>query len=116
MSGNDLITKGGSLLNKYPFYVLKRFGVDRAIFYTSLARVIQAFTGVITIYFVARFLTGVEQGFYYTFGSILAIQVFFELGLNGIITQFVAHEISHLTWDSDTEISGPSQNLSRLLL
>jgi O-antigen/teichoic acid export membrane protein len=94
--------------------VLKKFGVDKAIFYTSAARVIQAFTGVVTIFFVARFLSGVEQGFYYTFGSILAIQVFFELGLNGIITQYVAHEVSHLQWDSDDSLSGSAPHLSRL--
>ena len=46
-----LITKEGNLLNKFLFNDLKRFGVDRAIFYTPLARVIQAFAGVITIFF-----------------------------------------------------------------
>jgi O-antigen/teichoic acid export membrane protein len=94
--------------------ILQKFGVNGAIFYTSLARVIQAATGVITIFFVAKLLTGIEQGFYYTFGSILAIQVFFELGLNGIITQYVAHEVSHLQWDSDTSLSGSPSHLSRL--
>jgi O-antigen/teichoic acid export membrane protein len=89
-------------------------GVDGAIFYTSLARIIQASTGIITLFFVAKFLTGVEQGFYYTFGSIIAIQVFFELGLNGIITQYVAHETSHLNWDTDFALSGSSLHLSRL--
>ena len=57
---------------------LRKIGVDGAIFYSSLARVVQASTGIITVFFIARFLTGVEQGFYYTFGSILAIQVFFD--------------------------------------
>jgi len=94
--------------------ILKKFGVDRAIFYTSASRIIQAFTGVITIFFVARFLSGIEQGFYYTFGSILAIQVFFELGFNGIITQYVAHEVSHLQWDLDGRLSGSPPHLSRL--
>jgi O-antigen/teichoic acid export membrane protein len=93
---------------------LKKFGVDQAIFYTSAGRIIQSFTGIITLFFVARFLSGVEQGFYYTFGSILAIQIFFELGLNGIITQYVAHEVSHLQWDSDVSLSGSPQHLSRL--
>lgn len=91
-----------------------KIGIDQAIFYTSLSRVIQAFTGIITIFFVAKFLTGAEQGFYYTFGSILAIQVFFELGLNGIITQYVAHEVSYLRWESETELSGQTKHLSRL--
>ena len=94
--------------------ILKKFGVDRAIFYTSASRIIQTFTGVITIFFVARFLSGVEQGYYYTFGSILAIQIFFELGLNGIITQYVAHEVSHLQWNLDGGLSGSPAHLSRL--
>lgn len=63
---------------------------------------------------VARYLTGVEQGFYYTFGSIVAIQVFFELGLNGIITQYVAHEVAHLEWKDDTTLTGDQKYKSRL--
>jgi O-antigen/teichoic acid export membrane protein len=94
--------------------LFNKLGIDGAIFYTSISRVIQAFTGIATIFFVARFLTGVEQGFYYTFGSILAIQIFFELGLNGIITQYVAHEVSHLQWESDVSLSGSPYHLSRL--
>jgi O-antigen/teichoic acid export membrane protein len=94
--------------------ILKKFGVDRAILYTSASRILAAFTGVVTIFFVARFLSGVEQGFYYTFGSILAIQIFFELGLSGIITQYVAHEVSHLQWDLDGRLCGSPPHLSRL--
>jgi O-antigen/teichoic acid export membrane protein len=93
---------------------LSFFGVDGAILYTSTARIIGGFAGIISILFVARYLSGVEQGFYYTFGSVLAIQVFFELGLNGIITQYVAHEAAHLTWVSETELNGPEIHLSRL--
>lgn len=93
---------------------LQQIGIDGAIFYTSLSRIIQAATGIISIFFVAKFLTGVEQGFYYTFGSILALQIFFELGLNGIITQYVAHEVSHLQWYSARSLGGSKQHLSRL--
>lgn len=73
-----------------------RIGMDGAIAYSSAARVFQALAGVISIFFIATFLTGEEQGFYYTFGSILAIQIFFELGLTGIMTKYVAHEVAHL--------------------
>ncbi len=100
-------------LNKIIF-LFNKLGVDRAIFYTSLARIIMAIAGVITIFFVARFLTDIEQGFYYTFGSVLAIQVFFELGFNGIITQYVAHEVSYLKWDSESKLISSKPNLSRL--
>lgn len=96
------------------YKIFRILGVDKAIAYTSLLRVIQATGGVVSIIFVARFLTGTEQGFYYTFGSIVAIQIFFELGLNGIITQYVAHEASHLTCKDDRYLDGESKYISRL--
>lgn len=94
--------------------VLSVIGIDGAIFYTVLARVIQGGGGVISILFIASFLTKVEQGYYYTFGSILAIQIFFELGLSGIITQFVAHELASLKWINDYQLEGSPESMSRL--
>lgn len=91
-----------------------RLGIDKSIFFTSMARVIQGFGGVISVFLVAKYLTGVEQGFYYTFASLAAIQIFFELGLNGIITQYVAHEVSHLYWDSPVSLAGDEKYRSRL--
>lgn len=96
------------------FKLKDKLGIDKSIFFTSLARLIQAVGGVVSILFVARYLTEVEQGFYYTFGSIVAIQIFFELGLNGIITQYVAHETAHLQWKTSTELAGEHKYLSRL--
>jgi hypothetical protein len=69
--------------------LLQKIGMDKSIAYSSGARVVQGIAGVLTVFFVSTFLTGVEQGFYFTFGSILALQVFFELGLTGIMTQYV---------------------------
>lgn len=89
-------------------------GFDKAIAYTVLSRVIQAGGGLVSIALISAFLSKEEQGYFYTFGSILAVQVFFELGLNTIITQYVAHEVVHLTWDSSTKIIGSRENLSRL--
>ena len=94
--------------------IAKKMGVDKAIAYSSGARVIQGFTGVGSMFFISTFLTGVEQGFYFTFGSILAIQVFFELGLTGIMTQYVAHEASHLTLDENNVYQGEERYRSRL--
>lgn len=94
--------------------VFRKFGVDKSIAYSSGARVVQAFTGVASILFIAQFLTKAEQGFYYTFGSIVAIQFFFELGLTNIITQYVAHEASKLTWVNNTTLTGKQENHSRL--
>ena len=80
-------------------FVTQKLGVDKAIFYTLVGRSLGIPVSVLTIFFIARYLSPEEQGYYYTFGSIVALQVFFELGLTGIITQFVAHEASHLSWN-----------------
>lgn len=90
------------------------FGIDGAIAYTIFSRIIQAIGGLLSIVFIAKFLTPDEQGYYYTFASILAIQVFFELGLSGIITQYTAHEFAHLSWTSDLQLSGEEYYKSRL--
>ncbi len=91
-----------------------KIGMDGAIAFSSAARVFQAFAGVISIFFIATFLTGEEQGFYYTFGSILAIQVFFELGFTGIMTQYVAHEAVHLKLNNIYIYEGEEKHKSRL--
>jgi len=95
-------------------YIASRFGIDRAIMFTSSANIINALGSIVSIVLVVKYLSGVEQGFYYTFGSIVAIQIFFELGLNGIITQYVAHETSNLKWESKHKLKGESKYLSRL--
>ena len=103
ISNNNIITN-----------IARKIGMDGAIAYSSAARVFQAFAGVISIFFIATFLTGEEQGFYYTFGSILAIQVFFELGFTGIMTQYVAHEVVHLEQNDDYQYDGEQKFKSRL--
>jgi len=92
----------------------KKIGIDGAIAFTILTRLIQAGGGIISIVFIARFLTPAEQGYYYTFASILAIQIFFELGLSGVITQYTAHEFAHLSWGENFQIIGDGYYSSRL--
>ncbi len=92
----------------------QKTGIDGAIGFSVLARIIQAGGGLLTLTLIALFLSKDEQGYYYTFGSIIAIQVFFELGLSGIITQYVAYETVHLKWRSENELAGNQNHLSRL--
>jgi len=98
--------------------IIKRYaykiGMDGAIAFSSAARIFQAASGVVSIFFIATFLTGDEQGFFYTFGSLLAIQVFFELGFTGIMTQYVAHEVVHLNLNDSHYYEGESKYKSRL--
>lgn len=78
-------------------FLNSKIGIDKAIGYTLLGRIVQAAGSIVSLSLIALFLTKEEQGFYYTFGSIIAIQVFFELGFNGIITQYAAHEMAHIS-------------------
>lgn len=94
--------------------LLKKIGVDKSIAYSSGSRIIAAISGLVTIFFIAKCLTKEEQGFYFTFGSLLALQVFFELGLTSVMTQYVAHEVAHLTREENGKFSGEHKYLSRL--
>jgi O-antigen/teichoic acid export membrane protein len=94
--------------------ILKIVGIDFAIFYTISARVLQATGSLVNIFLISHFLSKEEQGYYYTFGSIVGIQIFFELGLNTILIQFVAHEKAHVSLNSNNEFIGKPENLSRL--
>ena len=98
------------LINK----LLNYLGIDGAIFYTSLGRILQGLGGIITLILISKFMSKEEQGFYYTFMSVLALQMFFELGLNGILSQFVAHEMAFLKVVDNDHLEGEENNLSRL--
>lgn len=87
--------------------------MDKAIAYSSGARIVQAVASLGTLFFIAGYLSEEEQGYYYTFGSIIAIQVFFELGLTSIITQYVAHESVHVNIGANI-VSGEIRYQSRL--
>jgi hypothetical protein len=88
--------------------------MDRAVFYTVLWRSWSALVAPLNLLFVTSFLTPVAQGFFYTFSSILALQIIFELGLTQLILQFTSHERSRLSWLPDGTLTGDSRAKSRL--
>lgn len=94
--------------------ILTKAGVDKAIIFTVLARLTQASGALISIFLISKFLSKNEQGYYYTFASLIAVQVFFELGLSSVLVQYVAHEKAHLSWVTDTKLEGNKDSLSRL--
>lgn len=81
-------------------------GLDRAIVFTVLARVWSSLAGLVTIVLIARYLTSAEQGYYYTFGSLVALQIVFELGFSFVVLQMASHECAHLSIAEDGAISG----------
>ncbi len=71
-------------------------GLDRAVGFTLIAKAWSVVASPITLFFIAQFLSPVAQGFFYTFGSVLAMKVFFELGLTNVIVNFASHDHANL--------------------
>lgn len=86
--------------------ILLKAGVDRAVAWAVLGRIWTAAAGVLSVLFIARFLSGTQQGFYFTFASIVALQLFFELGLSYVLLQFVSHECVLLQWTRGGTLNG----------
>jgi O-antigen/teichoic acid export membrane protein len=87
---------------------------DRAAIYAATTRAIQGAAGLVTAVFIFLYFSPAEQGYYYTFSSLLALQIFVELGLSTIITTFAAHEWAKLSLDHAGAIGGDPRALSRL--
>lgn len=103
-------------LRRAPHFIsalAERFGITRALVYTVLGRTWSVLAGPVSLLFVGRFLSKDEQGFYYTFWSVLGLWVFFDLGLSLIIVQFASHERAALRI-VDGRIEGDERARQRL--
>jgi len=94
--------------------LLARLGIDQAVFNAILGRLWGVGAGPVTVLFIAHFLSREQQGFYYTFSSLQALQIFFDLGMAFVIMQFASHEKAHLEWTCDKTLEGVAANKQRL--
>lgn len=90
------------LRHKIPHYI----GLDRAIAFTVLGRVVQGLGSVGSVLLIVHFLSPAEQGYYYALWSLVALQSVFELGFSFVILQVAAHERAHLEFHPDGGITG----------
>ncbi|MCU1225287.1 MAG: hypothetical protein JWQ42_3380 [Edaphobacter sp.] len=113
---DELVHSSPGDVHSHPFrrWLREVVGLDRAIFFTVLARGWQSLAGLVTIALIARFLSPSEQGYYYTFGSLVALQIVFELGFSFVIQQMASHERALLTISPDYRISGDPVAHARL--
>lgn len=93
--------------------IMSRVGIDKAIFFVLLSRGTGSISSVVTLLLITNFLSPIEQGYYYTFASILGLQIIFELGFGSVLIQFVSHEMVGVKITKDS-ISGTEKNISRL--
>jgi len=93
--------------------ILRFLGFDRAVTFGILARVWSLFSGPITMLVIATGFSPAQQGFYFTFSSLLALQTFFDLGLMFVVAQFASHEFVGLTWGKNGTLTGEAVPLRR---
>lgn len=95
-----------SLLARLRHWRRHVLGIDRAVGFSVLARFWASAAGLVTVALIAHFLSPAEQGYYYTFGSLVALQIVFELGFSFVILQLTSHERAQVSISGDYEISG----------
>jgi hypothetical protein len=89
-------------------------GLDRAVVFTVLGRSWASASGLVTVVLIARFLSPAEQGYYYTFASLIALQMVFELGFSQVVMQLASHEQAHLSIGMKGLVTGDETAHARL--
>jgi len=109
-----LLQLNASGIARIRHWMRRVLGLDKAVGFTVLARFWSSAVGLVTVALIARFLSPAEQGYYYTFGSLVALQIIFELGFSFVILQMASHERAQLSISVDYEISGDPVAHARL--
>jgi hypothetical protein len=91
-----------------------RLGLDGPVAYTFLARIVNIVGSTGTVLLIVRFLSPVEQGYYYTLLSLVSLQMVFELGFSFVIQQLATHECVHLELRADGSVTGDPVAQARL--
>lgn len=89
-------------------------GLDVHVLATIMFRSWGIVAGAVTLVMLPIWLGPAQQGYYYTFASLLALQVFFELGLSQVIIQVVGYEAAHLRFHDNGTVSGAPDRVARL--
>jgi len=95
--------------------LLRRAQMTRATVYGIATVSWRALAGPVTAILIMTRFTPELQGYYYTFASLMVLQVFVELGFSNIVTYFAGHEWARLSLDPQGRIVGEADALSRLV-
>jgi hypothetical protein len=92
----------------------KLFALDAQVISTLFLRGWSIVAGAVMVLLLPYWLGSTAQGYYYTFASLIALQIFFELGMNQVILQLVSHDFAHIERKSDNTLSGDMGRLNKL--
>lgn len=93
---------------------VKIVGIDFHVLHTIFYRSWGVIAGGVTVLIIPFGLSPTMQGYYYAFASILALQIFFELGLNQVIMQLVSREAAHIKFEEEGLLIGSIDKLDHL--
>ena len=112
----DMTNENGSSprLSRWLATGRQHLGLDRAVGFTVLARAWTSLSGLVTVALIARLLSQAEQGYYYTYSSLIALQMVFELGFSQVVMQLASHERAHLSLDAAGRVTGDETAHARL--
>ena len=91
------------------------FDLDSAIVFSLTSKGFSLIAQPAMLFLISSRLSPEEQGYYYTFYSVLALTIFMELGLGVVITHFSSNEFGSLRWTDTGGLAGNDVALSRLL-
>ena len=99
---------------EYISHLLNWTTIDRVVVFGVMTKLWGFLAGPVTMVVIASYFDPVTQGYYYTFASVLALQVFVEMGLGRVIIQFASHEWADLVLTKAGLVEGDRHSLSRL--
>ena len=76
------------------FHWMSSVGIDSHVATTLLARSWLILAGGVMVLIIPATLSLEQQGYYFTFASLIGLQIFFELGLNQVVTQITSNEMA----------------------
>ena len=75
---------------------LRSLGKETAALYAFAAQAWAAASGLVLLLLATSQLTPSQQGYFFTFSSLLLVQSLIDVGFAVVLTQFVSHEWAHL--------------------
>ncbi len=94
--------------------LLQRTGIDFHVLATLMSRGWSLLAGALTVLMLPAWLNAIEQGYYYTFASLLGMQILFELGLGQVIIQLVGYDAAHLRHADGGTLDGELRQVDRI--
>ena len=90
------------------------FGFDKTLLWGLSSKILTAVSGPLIAALIGYYFSPELQGYHYTFLSLVALQMFVELGLTSVVISFASHEWAKLSFDPTQGVRGDSRALSRL--